>query len=101
VKAADAAREAFLEKEIGYTYVPCMTCIPCKAKVFAHCDNTEKVLKNTPKAASFAAKLEERKPFWEAVERRKEEMAQQYGGHKDLYHQHGLHHAGWVLKLTY
>jgi len=78
-----------------------MTCSPCSAKVFAHCDNTKKVLTNSVEANLFAARLEARKPFWEAVERRKEEMAKQYGGHKEHYHQHGLYHASWVLRLTY
>lgn len=83
-----------------YTYVPCMGCSPCKAGVFAHCDKTVKVLKTSYQATAFAARLAQRSPFWEAVERRKEEMAKQYGGHKEHYHQHGLYHAAWVLKLT-
>lgn len=99
IKAAWAKHQAVLD-EIGYTVVPCMTCSPCDAKVFAYCEKTERVLKNSPKAVAFAARLEARKPFWEAVEQRKKEMAEQYGGHKEHYHQHGLYHAAWVLKLT-
>uniref|UniRef100_A0A6C0B1W0 Uncharacterized protein n=1 Tax=viral metagenome TaxID=1070528 RepID=A0A6C0B1W0_9ZZZZ len=76
----------------GFTYVPCMVCSPCSVEVFAHCNNNQKVRTNSPEAALFAAKLEARKPFWEAVERRKEEMAKQYGGHKNHYHIHALHH---------
>ena len=81
------------------TVVPCMNCSPCSAKVFAHCEKTEEVLKTDPRALAFAARLAQR-TFWEAVERKKEEMAKEYGGHKERYHQHGLYHASWVLRLT-
>ena len=76
--------------QIGFTYVPCMVCSPCSAEVFAHCNNNQKVRTNSPEAALFAAKLEARKPFWEAVERLKEKMAKQYGGHKSHYHTRAL-----------
>jgi hypothetical protein len=77
--------------QIGFTYVPCMVCSPCSAEVFAHCNNNQLVSTNSPEAALFAAKLEARKPFWEAVERLKEKMAKQYGGHKSYYHTRALH----------
>jgi hypothetical protein len=77
-----------------------MSCSPCRAGVFPHCEDSKKVLANSVEAILFAARLRQRSPFWEAVERKKEEMAKQYGGHKEHYHQHGLYHASWVLRLT-
>jgi hypothetical protein len=99
IKAAWAKHQAVLD-EIGYTDVPCMTCGPCNAGVFAHCEKKERVLNNAPKATAFAVKLKERKPFWEAVQRRKDELAKQYGGHINCYHSDALFYVATVLKLT-